>query len=147
MISRGEKFEKTCMLKLRVVDSYCSNYQLRDEYKENDTYVLVFNKFPPVITSGFLAVLFTKQILFPSPGEFLIKLNCHLSPNLSESCNFLRIYLLTMNKHHHNRNLPVVQKFIKVSILVMNKCNHKNMALFLQDNLYSNLTSIFIYFQ
>ena len=145
MISRGEKFEETCMLKLWVVDSYCSNYQLRDEYKENDTYVLVFNKFPPVITSGFLAVLFTKKILFPSPGEFLIKLNCHLSPNLSESCNFLRIYLLTMNKHHHNRNSPVVQKFIKVSILVMNKCNHKNMALFLQDNL--NDTSIFIYLQ
>lgn len=133
------------MLKLWVVDSYCSNYQLRDEYKENDTYVLVFNKFPPVITSGFLAVLFTKKILFPSPGEFLIKLNCHLSPNLSESCNFLRIYLLTMNKHHHNRNSPVVQKFIKVSILVMNKCNHKSMALFLQDNL--NDTSIFIYLQ
>ena len=49
-----------------------------------------------------------------------------------------------MNKHHHNRNSPVVHKFIKVSILVMNKCNHKNMALFLQDNL--NDTSIFIIF-
>ena len=48
-----------------------------------------------------------------------------------------------MNKHHHNHNLPAVYNFIKVFLLAMNKYNLKNMAVFLQDYLNDTRNSMY----
>ena len=59
--------EKTWMLKLRTIYPYGLNYCLGDEYKKENTHVLVYNKFPPPLENaiGFLKEQFIEIIIFP----------------------------------------------------------------------------------
>ena len=78
------------MLKLRTIYPYGLNDRLEDEYKKENTRVLVGNKFPRVprnhdrLSRGTIH----KNNNYFSPDKFLIKLKHHLTHSLLDVPNF-----------------------------------------------------------
>ena len=100
------------------------NDRLGNEYKKEDTHVLLSIKFPPLTRKHhrvFRGTIHKNKNSF-SPDELLFKLKHYLSYNLSDIPDFCRVYLLAMNKY-----------------------NFENTAVLLQDNLDDDRNSI--YFQ
>ena len=88
------------MLKLRTVYPYALSDRVGDEYKKENTYVCVGNKFPPIprkhnrISRGTCH----KKNNSLSPDEFLIKMKHDV--NLSNVPYFYRVSPLVMNEYN-----------------------------------------------
>ena len=100
---RRKQREKIQITKLRAVYFYDLNDWLGNEYKKEDTHVVMGDKFRPVLRKydrvSRRAIHKNKNSF--SPDDFLIKLEHHLSQNVSDFPKFCRVSLLAVNNKYN----------------------------------------------